>query len=126
MQRVRPIALHVVNVCRQGDAESVIAATINTAPLDIATAAYALTSAGFVRRLCYGLAKQHHFGARKVGLNWPIGYGIAEYLPALLRRLGGDPARDLIIPGAHIGDAMLSDPVAWVNAQIARFRGVDQ
>lgn len=120
LSRMRPVELSVFSIGRNNKRESVIVAPINTRPLDVASAAYVLTSAGFVRRLCYGLAEERHFGG-PCGIKWPQGYGEASYLPGLLARLGGDPSRDLIIDGAHINDAMLSDPVAWVNAQIARF-----
>lgn len=126
LAQTRPIDLHVFNIGRRGETESVITAPLNTRPLDLASACYALTSPGFCRRLCYGLAQELHIGVG--GIKWPEGYvgDKAAYLAGVVARMGGEPARDLIIDGAHSGDAMLSDPIAWVNAQIARFREIDQ
>jgi hypothetical protein len=121
LSRIRPVELNVFSVGRRGEKESVIVAPINTAPLDLATACYVLTSAGFTRRLCYGLAQKHHFGTG--GIKWPERYGADDYLPGLLRRLGGHPETDLIIDAATAWDALISDPVPWINARLARYRG---
>jgi hypothetical protein len=124
LSRSRPIELCVFNIGRHEDAESVIVAPINTAPLDLATAAYVMTSAGFVRRLCYNLARQHHWDRKRGSIAWPHDYGRADYLPGLLRRLGGNPETDVIIGPAYSADALINDPVAWVNAQVARLTGI--
>lgn len=124
---VRAVDLHVFNVGRRkgGTRESVILAPINTRPLDLAGACYALTSPGFTRRLCYSLAQAVGFGATgHCGIAWPEHYGEDSYLPGLLARLGGDPARDLILPASHINDPIIADPVRWVNQQLDRFREV--
>ena len=119
LSRMRPIELNIVSVdtARNGT-ESVVTAPVNTTPLDIATAAYALTSAGFFRGLCFGLATKLH----GITGRWPRAYKTdrAAYLKGLLARLGGDTERDLIIPGAYSGDPLLDDPVAWVKAQVAK------
>jgi hypothetical protein len=120
LSRIRPIELGIISLdMAKNGTESVIAATVNTTPLDIATAAYALTSAAFFRRLCYGLASKLH---NIIG-RWPQAYlsDRKTYLAGLLERLGADPTRDLIIEGAFISDPLLDDPIAWVRGQVAKF-----
>jgi hypothetical protein len=54
LTRVRPVTLHqlaILNGRNDGTGETIITAQINTHPLDLATACYVLTSAGFARRL---------------------------------------------------------------------------
>lgn len=123
LSRSRPIELNIVHIGdsnTRGETESVMVAPINTAPLDLASAAYVLTSAGFLRHVCFGL----QMADRGFTGGWPAEWRTNKpaYLAGLLRRLGADPARDIIIGSADHGDELLADPVAWVNRQIARFR----
>lgn len=118
LSRVRPVELLVYCSLTddRGNDSSVIAAPINSTPLDLATAAYALTSAGFVRRLVYNLARHHHFGRRRCGLDYPRVTGAA-----VARALGGSES-DLVTDRGSYSDPLINDPVAWVNAQLARYR----
>ncbi len=87
---------------------------VNTRPLDIATAAYAMASSGFSRGLCY--SAQHSRGA---GGSWPSRYnkgGYSEFLRELFQ-LGPD---DLLIESAHIN--AFNDPEAWVKEQLAKYQ----
>jgi hypothetical protein len=100
--------------------ETVITSEINTHPLDLATACYVLTSAGFARRLTYGLAKKlNGFNGR-----WPRDFSFSNpepYYNQLKPKLVADPSRCLIIGAARLGDRLLSEPVKWLNEQIHRF-----
>lgn len=123
LSRIRSVSLRqltVLNGTRDGTGETAITAEINTTPLDIATACYVLTSAGFARRLTYDLARTLN---GSTGL-WPRDYAYsnsAHYFTALVPRLGLDPKQTLLISSAEAADTILSTPVAWVNAQVARF-----
>lgn len=125
LTRIRPVSLQVlctVDGYRDRSGETVITAEINTSPLDLATACYALTSVGFVRRLTYGLAEKlndFHGG-------WPqnVGYSYGKpkpYYDALVKRLSPDPSKTLIIGSAEFHDRLLSDPLAWIEDQINHF-----
>lgn len=120
LARSRPVELWAIDINDGPDGETTIAARINTSPLDLATAAYALTSAGFVRRLMYGLTEQ-----ASGNVNFPAGYSSdpAGYLVGALARLGGNADRDLILPPANNGDP---EPVTWINGHIARLAGASQ
>lgn len=121
LSRLRPVSLQQI-CCVDGKAEgeTVITSEINTAPLDLATACYVLTSAGFARRLTYDLSAAHN-GFRG---GWPskFNYGSpAKYYDNLKAQLVSDPAKCLIIGAAQQGDELLSEPVRWINKQIGRF-----
>jgi hypothetical protein len=125
LARVRPISLHIVDIGngpRDYTGETTNIARIETAPLDFATACYVLSSAGFVRRLMYGLAeKQNGFsGGWPETPDWSYN-SPALYYDNLVARVARDPARTLLIGGAQLGDELLSQPVTWLNKQIARF-----
>lgn len=123
LTRIRPVTLYqltVVDGNRDKSGETVITARINTAPLDLATACYVLTSAGFARRITYDVARTiNDFTG-----GWPRGYRLGssgKYFTALVPRLGLLPENTLIIPSAEQGDSLLRNPVEWVNMQVARF-----
>ena len=121
LSRIRPVTLQQLTILDGRDeGETVITSEINTHPLDLATACYVLTSAGFARRLTYNLArsKNHFMGG------WPreFNYGRPErYYDRLRLRLAADPAKCLIIGAAQLGDELLQQPLVWLNTQIARF-----
>lgn len=127
LSRVRPVELVLYHHTRSGERESLIFAPVNTQPLDVASAAYALSSSGFARWLFYNLARHHHFGRRAAcGLRFPEGTDTPAYAARLRRLLGADTS-DVILdePRSH-DDPAIADPVAWVNAQLAKFREAAQ
>jgi hypothetical protein len=129
LARVRPISLYIVDVgngSRDGSGETTNIARIETAPLDLATACYVLSSAGFVRRLMYGLAeKQNDYSG-----GWPQTSewfkSQETYYDNLVTKIARDPSRALLLKGAHISDQLITQPVVWLNAQIARFIGTQE
>lgn len=121
LSRIRPVSLQqLCCVDGQADGETVITSEINTAPLDLATACYVLTSAGFARRLTYDLAASHNrFRGR-----WPEGFNYSNpsrYYESLKAKLVADPARCLVIGAAQLGDELLAEPIRWINKQIKHF-----
>ena len=135
LSQVRPISLHVCTVmgCRKridGENASLVTARIETAPLDLARAAYAMTDVAVPRRLFYGISEQvHEFEG-----SWPTlkgaGYGEAAS-PAYVKRVRelldlGDEV--LYIPAVSLftGEAaqMVNEPVKWINAKLALYGGV--
>jgi hypothetical protein len=121
LARIRPVTLQQVTILDGSDkGETIITSEINTHPLDLATACYVLTSAGFARRLTYGLAtKLNNFTG-----GWPrrYVYGNAEpYYEYLRNTLSPDPKRTLLIGSAELHDQLLREPTVWLNKQIERF-----
>lgn len=127
LSRTRPVSLRQLATLdgRDKDGETIITAEINTTPLDVATACYVLTSAGFARRMTYDLAT----ALNGFSGGWPRGYTYGKntrFFTALVPRLGLNPEHTLLVASAEVGDTMLSNPVAWVNAQIARFAQIQE
>ena len=121
LSRLRPVVLRQLTALDGKDnGETIITADINTTPLDLATACYVLTSAGFARRVTYGVAEYiNDFTG-----GWPRSYRYgspAQYFARLVPRLGLDPRHTLVIGSAEKHDQLLTQPVAWVNSQIAQF-----
>jgi hypothetical protein len=127
LARVRPVTLQQVSILDGSDnGETIITSEINTHPLDLATACYVLTSAGFARRLTYGLAtKLNGFTG-----GWPrkYKYGNATSYYTYLKNIlsPSDPKHTLLIESAELHDQLLSDPIRWINNQIAHFTTNDQ
>lgn len=128
LARIRPVTLHQLTILdgnKDGTGETIITSEINTHPLDLATACYVLTSAGFARRLTYGLAtKLNNFTG-----GWPRGYSYGspqKYYDQLKLKLVTDPKRCLIIGAAELHDELVVSPIPWLNKQIAYFTNVNE
>ena len=116
----RPVELWV---CAGEDAISsgagFVAARLETSPLDLSSAAYALTHAGLVRALMYGVLGGDP-AIRSRGL-WPFSRSPltrtemeAAFAPAM-----SHVTETLCIPGIHKEDPCVNDPLAWLARQIA-------
>lgn len=121
LSRIRPVNLQQLTFTHGVEGgETIITSGINTAPLDLARACYVLTSAGFARRLTYGIAEKLN---RFNGM-WPNAYRYGQprpYLEYLKRVLTPDPSKTLIIGAAELGDELLRNPVEWVTKQVNHF-----
>ncbi len=126
LTRVRPTILYQLDVGSGiKDGESILVTEINTTPLDLATACYVLTSAGFARRIVYEVENKLNGNSG----NWPQGYNFTNpeaYYAKLKPKLVTDPSRCLIIPAARSIDELLSQPLVWINKQINRFTNVNE
>jgi len=121
----RPIELWV---CAMLDADNyqncvTIAARIETTPLDLARAAFALTHAAFPRRVLYDHA--HHFHGYKG--QWPYGTAALtrEQMEAVCAPAFSHVSETLCIPGLHLQDPLLADPIKWVEGKIAEHGAVN-
>lgn len=126
LARVRPVSLCTVATIggERGDRiETVLSTRIETAPLHLASACWALTSPGFARRLNYDIARK--INGFEGG--WPELYntlGQARYCDHLGEVLSPTSKdRTLVIAPAHIRDPLINAPVAWLNQQIHHFLG---
>lgn len=123
----RPVELRVlVGMGGRGD-RLLVAVRIPTAPLDLAAACNALTSAGFVRGLGYRYA--YHHGSR--GYDWAFGYYPEDdhlrrrYVRQVRAALGAAP-EDLIVPPTFLTDPAAEDPVGFVRRGVAEHAGRDE
>jgi len=92
-------------------------ARIETAPLDLARAAFVLVSPAFPRQLCYGASRADGFEGA-----WPYGNDDASrrFMADILRPAMTHVEDFLAIPAAHSGDEMTRNPEAWIEATLAR------
>jgi hypothetical protein len=90
------------------------AVRIESRPLEMATACYAMTSASFPRRLCYGLIGND--GIHRPG--WAFNKGPCAEQTRDMRACLGCEDQDVYVPALHSNnEPMLADPVAWIKHQ---------
>lgn len=119
----RPITLELANVLdcgpehiRNGDNVSFVRTRIETAPLDLATAAFCLTCVGVARGLAYAVHR-HVWGAP---LMWQGLRGLDARntrdprVMARTKELMGVEQTDLLIPSAHLHDPIVDKPEQWL------------
>ena len=93
-------------------------ARIDTAPLDLAHAAFAMVSPAFTRQLLYSLAR----GAYGFEGAWPYGRsGDASrlFLADIMRPALPHVADVLAIPAAHSNDKISKNPESWIESTLA-------
>lgn len=118
MASIRPVELYVYADMGGDGYAKIPVIKVETSPLDLATATYALSSAAFLRHLCFSWAH---------GNGWDDGAWAWDAKPwstegeAKTRKAIGAGENDLLIIGAHMKDPLVSDPVAWLNTQMARY-----
>lgn len=122
LSRTRPVMLYPIDVASGNkDRETIWITQINTTPLDLATACYVLTSAGFSRGIIMPLEERINGNSG----GWPAEFGYyGDSLPYYKKRLPllGFVEKDtLIIPASKGSDELVRNPIPWINKQITRF-----
>jgi len=136
MTAVRPVNLRVCTISgcktkgsaqRSGDRWCAVTAVIDTQPLDLARAAWALTDVGCARRLFYGVGFQLGFDG-----GWPVLSGVkyGEMQSAAgvgrCKEIFSQGSDTLFIPAISLfdkeSDEMIMHPTQWVNKKIEQFR----
>lgn len=120
MQQIRPIELYLLaetHGSRDGECLQVI--KVESKPLNLATACYAVADVAFARNLTYSQARK----LEDFNGCWPDGYnmGGAKW-EAHVREVLGMGEHDLYVGAARLWDEMVQHPVEWINATIARFQ----
>jgi len=118
LSRVRPVELFACNFWRKDSKEDKriagVVIPINAAPLDIALACGVLTQPSVTRGLMYSyLAEEHRSNHR--------GFGVWDHETA--RKMLRCAPSDIYVPPLRLGDALLADPVAFINAALGRIEG---
>ena len=124
LSQQRPVELHaVIALGTEKNGAGIITVRIPSAPLELATACYTLTSAAFPRELGYRtLEKEAHTdGSWAWGIH-PFGSNAAKYADRMRAALGLAP-HDLFLPPPHL-DAMrepiIANPIKWINDELAK------
>jgi hypothetical protein len=86
-------------------------ARIETSPLDLATACFALAHPAFPRHLCYGLARLHGYAGR-----WPYDKNSRhrDHMAAILAPAFSHATQTLCLPSLHAADQSCTNPEAWL------------
>jgi len=97
-------------------------ARIETSPLDLATACFALVHPAFSRHLCYGLACLHGFAG-----GWPYGAHARHrpHMAAILAPAFTHATQTLCLPPLHAADQSCTNPEAWLEQRLAELSPVD-
>lgn len=115
----RPIELWAGTITDANNRKDATAhfARIETAPLDLARAAFVLVSAAFPRQLCYGASRLDGFEGA-----WPYDRDSASrnHMEDIIRPAMPHIGDFLAIPAAHMSDAMQNEPEAWIEHTLAR------
>jgi hypothetical protein len=91
---------------------------LETAPLDLATAAYVMTSAGFPRAVCYPVAME---SAGFTSGGWPYNdHNVSRANMTAICAAAFHHASDtLCIPPVHMQDDITKNPEGWIEARLA-------
>lgn len=119
LQQVRPVELNLLAETHgETDGEYLQAIPLDSAPLNLSVACHCLTHVGFARHLTYGVAAAND----RFNGAWPDNYGGGGApWEAHVREVLNLSPQDLYIGAAREWDAMITDPVKWVNAQVKAF-----
>lgn len=90
---------------------------VDTTPLDLATATYAMTHPSFLRQVCFNWSDSHGSTGTWAWGSSPRQTGYAERLREALKA----QPEDVVLLGGHVDMAMIRQPVEWVNGQIAQY-----
>lgn len=103
-----------------GATSGTVAWRIDTAPLDLARAAYHIGASAMARGFGYGVDNAIH----KTGGHWPFGnHGLhIQTAKARLAAVMGN-SEILYIPPIHYADDMVKKPVEWLKRTMAQYVG---
>jgi hypothetical protein len=113
----RPVELWAVSQVDAKDSGcATVGARIDTTPLDLGTAAFALTHPAFPRRICYSMARKYGF----LG-GWPYYSGgeSRDCMVDMLRPAMPHVTECLFMPGMHVKDQAANEPELWLEQKLA-------
>lgn len=121
LAQMRPVELWTYSdLDSRGEDLALICAQIQTNPLMLSEACFALCNPGYARGLTYGLAEI------RMGFEGMWGFGDYDSDPKsraeLMREALKASPDDIIIPGAGERDELIKDPVGFIRRELARHR----
>lgn len=117
LQSVRPVELFIYADMGGSGYALMPCIKIETSPLDLATATYTLSSAAFLRQLCFGWAHKYHWSGQWAWGTDPRDKDGQRKTREALRLTD----TDLLVPGGYSEDPLIKNPVAWINEQVAKY-----
>jgi hypothetical protein len=143
LSTVRPISLHVCTTVaaengrtelmkKNRESYSVITARVETAPLDLARAAFMLTNVAVPRQPFYAIADHEHGHSHRFAEFKDVAYGdisCDKYAKRVADILNLDAETLYIRPvpwyGTHDSKEMVERPVEWLNKMLKQYGGID-
>jgi hypothetical protein len=121
LAQIRPVELWTFSdIEAKGSDLALICVRLQTNPLMLSEACFALCNPGYARGLTYGLAEV------RVGFTGGWGFGEnhmdTEKRAAMMRQALRASPQDIVIPGAHYADELVKDPLGFIRRELARFR----
>jgi len=120
LETIRPVSLYLLAETHGNkDGICAIAVRMQSSPIDLSVACYALAHVSFARHLTYTFAQRHE------GFNggWPNQYkygetnGGSKYYNFIRQHVGMNE-QDIYVPPAALHDQMLKNPVEWINTKL--------
>lgn len=101
---------------------STVAWRIDTAPLDLARAAYHIAAVPMSRRFGYGVTVSEHFKNRRWNGEWAFG-NYSEHSSTMRRRITSvfSDMEMLYVPAIHATDPMTDNPVGWLRQTLSQY-----
>lgn len=123
LAQIRPVELWTFSdIDAHGDGLSLITAKIQTNPLMLSEACFALCNPGYARGLTYGLAEM------RMGFTGMWGFGDYDLdhdrRTSLMRSALGASPQDIVIPGIHVKDELVKDPLGFIRRELGKFHEV--
>lgn len=121
LQTVRPIQLYLLTELHGArDGWHYQKIRVESQPLNISVAAFALCNVGWARHLTYDYAQEID------GFNgtWPNDYYDSSYSEIRRERLG-IADNDLLIKEAHVNDELVKRPLEWITKQLEKYAAIN-
>jgi hypothetical protein len=123
LSNLRPVELWTLTGTGERGIACYAICRMETAPLDLARVAYAMTDPSFARGACYSAAR---VGTDKFCGSWPYGEGpdvMRKNAAKIFGRVISPGSEVLFVPAIHRHDKAVTDPVAWLKGMLATYGG---
>lgn len=120
LSNFRPLELYLyadIEGSRENGGAAIPVIKLETSPLDLTTASYAITDAAFLRHLCFKWGYQHGF---ETSWAWHEDPNSQRAQVKIRQELKAE-TQDLIIPGGYYQDPIIREPVKWINEQLKKY-----
>ena len=114
---VRPVELWCGSIVGADNDSNGVAmfARIDTTPLDLATAGYAMTNAAFLRHICFALGRKYGFSG-----GWPFNddQSTRKHFRTITAPIFEHVGDMIYIPAVLSGADTISNPVEWIQEKL--------
>jgi len=123
LEAVRPVELYLYSDMGGSGYACTPIVRVQTQPLDLASASYAMANIATLRRICFRFVDYHTNNLWQGGWAWDLDPSHSVARDAT-RAAVGATADDLVIPAMYVDDPCVTTPVEWINRQLNRYAPV--